>query len=101
EYQVIFNYISKILFVNPTPMSTDLTINSLLPFSTSQNISQINTKVSNTTFVGIDFGTSTTVVSIAILDESNNLNVHAIELNQKMADGAVFSSYKIPSVIAW
>lgn len=82
-------------------MSTELTINSLLPVISSQKLAEKNLNVLNTTFVGIDFGTSTTVVSIAILDESNSLNVTPIELNQKLVDGAIFSSYKIPSVIAW
>ncbi len=83
-------------------MSSDLTINNLLPVLTSHKLSEINKNVFNTTFVGIDFGTSTTVVSIASLGrEQESLRVSPIELNQKLSDGAIFSSYKIPSIIAW
>lgn len=54
------------------------------------------------TFVGIDFGTSTTVVSIASYDESNNLiHTESLRLKQKLPDGTLYSSEIIPSVIAW
>lgn len=83
-------------------MSTELTIKNLLPVLTTGKLSEKNSTATNTTFVGIDFGTSTTVVSIAILSNgSEPLMVKSIELNQKLADGAIFSSYKVPSVIAW
>lgn len=83
-------------------MSTDLTIKNLLPVLTTGKLSEKNTSILNSTFVGIDFGTSTTVVSIAILGkDSEPLVVRPIELNQKLSDGAIYSSYKVPSVIAW
>ena len=83
-------------------MSTELTINNLLPLLTAGKLSEKNTTVLNTTFVGIDFGTSTTVVSIAVLGKDKEpLMVKPIELNQKLSDGAIFSSYKVPSYIAW
>lgn len=54
------------------------------------------------TFVGIDFGTSTTVVSIASYNESNNeIHTNSLRLKQKLPDGAIFSSEIVPSVIAW
>lgn len=83
-------------------MSTELTINNLLPVLTTGKLSDKNATILNTTFVGIDFGTSTTVVSIAVLGKNKEpLIVKPIELNQKLSDGAIFSSYKVPSVIAW
>jgi len=54
------------------------------------------------TFVGIDFGTSTTVVSIASYDNANTLiHTKALRLQQMLPDGTVFSSEIIPTVIAW
>lgn len=83
-------------------MSTELTIKNLLPVLTTGKLSEKSTSNLNSTFVGIDFGTSTTVVSIAILGKNSEpLIVRPIELNQKLADGAIYSSYKVPTVIAW
>ena len=54
------------------------------------------------TFVGIDFGTSTTVVSIASYDENNNsIHTDSLRLKQKLLDGTIYSSEIVPSVIAW
>ena len=54
------------------------------------------------TYVGIDFGTSTTVVSIASYDENSNLiHTESLRLKQKFPDGTIYSSEIIPSVIAW
>ena len=83
-------------------MATDLTLQNLFPILTSDKLEEKNTNIFNTTYVGIDFGTSTTVVSIAVLgNKKEPLLVKPIELNQKLADGAIFSSYKVPSVVAW
>lgn len=54
------------------------------------------------TYVGIDFGTATTVVSIASYDENSNLiHTESLRLKQKLPDGTIYSSEIIPSVIAW
>lgn len=54
------------------------------------------------TYVGIDFGTSTTVVSIASYDENSNLiHTNSLRMKQKLPDGTIYSSDIIPSVIAW
>lgn len=72
-----------------------LTIQSMLS-KTSKDI------IKGKTFVGIDFGTSTTVVSIASYDALNDkINVEPIRLQQILSNGAQYQSEKLPSVIAW
>jgi molecular chaperone DnaK (HSP70) len=83
-------------------MATDITITGLFPAIRNSQIARPMTDIYNTTFVGIDFGTSTTVVSIATIDkETGNITTAPIWLNQKLSDGAIMSSEKIPTVIAW
>ena len=72
-----------------------LTIKSMLPAS----VSQLSL---GKTYVGIDFGTSTTVVSIATLDsERNTIVAKPIRLKQLLIDGTPFESEKLPTVIAY
>lgn len=83
-------------------MKNEISINNFLPVLTSKKLSEKQRDILNTTFIGIDFGTSTTVVSVAVFGMGKEpLVVKPIELNQKLSDGAIFSSYKIPTVIAW
>ena len=54
------------------------------------------------TYVGIDFGTSTTVVSIAYMGQNGeDIICEAIKLPQLLEDGTRFESERIPSVIAY
>ena len=54
------------------------------------------------TYVGIDFGTSTTVVSIASYDESyNKIHTKSLRLPQMLPDGTLYKSEIVPTVIAW
>lgn len=72
-----------------------LSIRSMLP----EYFSQLE---EGKTFVGIDFGTSTTVVSVATYDSSiRKIKVQPIYLDQMLEDGTKYQSEKIPSVIAW
>lgn len=56
--------------------------------------------LSNKTFVGIDFGTSSTVVSYAVLDMNNHLQCETLTLSTKHPDGVVESRDIIPTLVA-
>ena len=65
--------------------------------------STLNTQLAaRGTFVGIDFGTSTTVVSIATKENGEEkIRTLPIKLTQILEDGTIYQSEKLPSVIAW
>lgn len=82
-------------------MATDINIQSLFPALRNTQVSRPGTDVFNTTFIGIDFGTSTTVVSIATIDKkTKEITTEPIWLNQEGIDGVAISSQKIPTIIA-
>lgn len=76
--------------------SNILSLKSMLP-------SGLNTQLATkATFVGIDFGTSTTVVSIATKESGEEkIKTLPIKLTQILEDGTIYQSEKLPSVIAW
>ena len=55
----------------------------------------------STTFVGIDFGTSTTVVSFATLGADNQVAVDTLAADQFTRQGGTVTDDKIPTVIAF
>lgn len=75
--------------------SNILSLQSMLP----ANYGAVST---SKTYVGIDFGTSTTVVSIASFDKASmKMKVEPIRLCQTLEDGTRHESEMLPSVIAW
>ena len=54
------------------------------------------------TYIGIDFGTSTTVVSIVSYDEyDHKIHTKSLRLPQMLPDGTLYRSEIVPTVIAW
>lgn len=81
--------------VEATDVSNILSINAMV----STNIDHIR---EGQTYVGIDFGTSTTVVSFASYDKtSHTIKVEPMRLDQFLEDGTRYQSEKLPTVIAW
>ena len=79
-------------------MTTEVTINSLMPELQDKGYSN----PLNTTYVGIDFGTSTTVVSVAKLGGTVPIQTFALNINQIIPPhNSGYSADKVPSVIAW
>lgn len=77
-------------------------VNKLNLTTISKTISKKNNSTYNKTFIGIDFGTSTTVVSVAnTKDNLETIDVNYIELNQELEDGVIYRSYKIPTILGW
>lgn len=79
---------------------SDLSLQTLVPQTTDQDL--VQDRLQNTTFVGIDFGTSTTVASYAVPgDEEQPIQAEPIPIPQKQADGSTYSHHLIPSMVAW
>lgn len=80
-------------------MNDNLTIQNLLPTVTNQAL--VQDKLRNSTFIGIDFGTSTTVVSYAIMgDEATPIKTDTIPIRQLNRDGSFVESHLVPTCIA-
>ena len=83
-------------------MVTELNFDSLLPSVRSKQVAGKNHFLDDITFVGIDFGTSTTVVSIAYIDKlDGSLKTRSLDIQQILDDGSTYISYKVPTVIAY
>lgn len=81
-------------------MPNELSIQQLLPEVNDRTL--IENKIEGSTFIGIDFGTSTTVVSYAIVGDNNApINTNAIPIRQLNFDGNTLSHHLVPSCIAY
>src|SRR5690554_7163094 len=80
-------------------MSNELSISKLIPEFTDKSI--VEDKIKNSTFIGIDFGTSTTVVSYAIIgDNQTPIKSDKIPIKQLNVLGNYGYSHLVPSCIA-
>lgn len=81
-------------------MPKELTIQHLLPAVTNHQV--VKDKLRGSTFIGIDFGTSTTVVSYTIFgDNATPVKTDVIPIRQLNPDGSYTESHLVPSCIAW
>ena len=81
-------------------MKDALSIRTLVPAVGQKEL--VRRKLQNTTFVGIDFGTSTTVASYATLGhEGRPVLSEPIPIPQQLPDGRAREYHLVPSVIAW
>ena len=77
-------------------MATDLTLSNIA----TSNLPKGGSHSLGKTFVGIDFGTSTTVASVATLDTGGRFDVHALDIRVKDEEGGRSSSRTTPTIIA-
>ena len=81
-------------------MSNELSIQNILPALNKKEL--IQDKLKSSTFIGIDFGTSTTVISYAIVgDDKSPMKINNIPIRQLNADGSYTENHLVPSCIAW
>ena len=81
-------------------MANDLTIQNLIPTISNKEI--VLDKLRNSTFIGIDFGTSTTVVSYTVFgDNLKPIKTDVMPIRQLNPDGSATENHLVPSCIAW
>ncbi len=79
-------------------MATELTIRSLSgPAGNNIQLTRLDSNI----YIGIDFGTSSTAVSIAYIDDTGSLKTRALPLTQVYQDGTIGTSEIIPTILAW
>lgn len=99
---------------NPSPSPFPASVDERLPVQTDQGISlhlltpdtemgaSLQKALSESTFIGIDFGTSTTVASRVHFDpKSQSLKTEPIPIRQKDATGRTIEGHLLPTCVAW
>lgn len=81
-------------------MANVLSIQNLIPSVSNQQI--VQDKLRNSTFIGIDFGTSITVVSYTVFgSDLNPIKTDVMPIRQLNPDGSFTENHLVPSCIAW
>lgn len=81
-------------------MNLALSLSNVIGAGLLQN--NIQATLSNATYVGIDFGTSTTTISYSIIGDINvPIETYAMPVQQLLEDGRLYESHLIPTAIAW
>ncbi|GEM54288.1 hypothetical protein B0A58_06385 [Flavobacterium branchiophilum NBRC 15030 = ATCC 35035] len=81
-------------------MNNELTLHNLIPSISNQEI--VQDKLRNSTFIGIDFGTSTTVVSYTVFGKDlQPIITDVMPIKQLNHDGSYTENHIVPSCIAW
>jgi molecular chaperone DnaK (HSP70) len=70
----------------------------IAPYSNRQAIANA---LSNKTYIGIDFGTATSVVSLIARDDLGRINCETLSIDQPDEYGGVISHHLVNSVLAW
>lgn len=79
-----------------------INLNPFNPIVDDEKSRLVAEKLNGKTFIGIDFGTSSTVVSMACYDMKKRcIKTKVIPIKQKLADDAIFEADIIPTMIAW
>lgn len=81
-------------------MNSELSLSNVVGDELAQD--SIQTTLTNYTYVGIDFGTSTTTISYSIIGNGNvPIETYAMPIQQLLEDGRLYESHLVPTAIAW
>ncbi|MDR1656063.1 MAG: Hsp70 family protein [Deltaproteobacteria bacterium] len=69
--------------------------------STSGNANELKKATAQKTFLGIDFGTSTSVISLILLSNSGGKTCQTLEIEQPTEYGGTIADHLVNTVLAW
>ena len=67
----------------------------------SSDVKKVQAAVETATYVGIDFGTSTSVVSIVRMEKNGQMKAQTLEIDQPEELGGTISHHLVNTVLAW